>query len=310
MEKNEQNASPLQEYFAVSHRARLQRAPIALAHILQSMRERETSAKFRHVDHYALYIVRGGRGIHAISGHPYGIARGDVYVSPPGSVHSYHDAEALEADAFCFQIDLFAPDEIQVLRALPGFRDLFVASDGDAGDAAFRDHRTRLSPARHDAVQAMLTELCAELENPTISAPIVARGLFFRLLVFLARLRAERGLAVAEEATFHSLSLAEVLSYCEQHYSEPLSVSQLAGLIFLSPSRFSEVFKREMGVPPATYLRNLRLERAQTLLRETSMGAAEIARCTGFNDAAQFSKTFRSAFAMTPTQYRARFKAN
>ena len=306
----EQVAPVRQEYFAVSHQARLLRAPIALAHIPQSMRGGQSSEMFRHVDHYALYIIRGGHGVHAISGHPYGIARGDVYVSPPGSVHSYHDAQDLEADAFCFQIDLFTPDETQVLRALPGFRDLFVAPDHLENDAAFRDHRTRLSPARHDAVQAMLSELSIELETPTVAAPIVARGLFFRLLVFLARLRAERGVHVAHEETFHSLPLAEVLNYCEQHYGEALSVSQLAGLIFLSPSRFSEVFRREMGVPPATYLRNLRLERAQTLLRETALGTAEIARNTGWSDAAQFSKAFRNAFAMTPSQYRARFKTN
>jgi AraC-like DNA-binding protein len=75
--------------------------------------------------------------------------------------------------------------------------------------------------------------------------------------------------------------------------------------MFLSPGHFSELFSREVGMPPATYLRRLRLERAQTLLRTTALSATEIAQQSGFNDLAQLSRAFRTAFNTTPSAYRA-----
>ena len=76
--------------------------------------------------------------------------------------------------------------------------------------------------------------------------------------------------------------------------------------MFLSPGHFTEIFAREVGMPPAAYLRRLRIERAQTLLRETEAPVSEIAAQVGLGDSASLARAFRSAFGHTPTQYRRR----
>jgi AraC-like DNA-binding protein len=95
----------------------------------------------------------------------------------------------------------------------------------------------------------------------------LVRGLFFRLLVFLARQHAQQRTALRDTSTRtarqQAHNVAEVLHFCDEHFCESLSVPQLAAMMFLSPGRFSEVFAREVGMPPATLLRRLRLERAQ-----------------------------------------------
>jgi mannose-6-phosphate isomerase-like protein (cupin superfamily) len=60
-----------------------------------------------HEDFYALYVVRGGKGTHVINGHPYAMARGDVYIMAPGAVHTYRDYRNLEGDAFTFRLRCF-----------------------------------------------------------------------------------------------------------------------------------------------------------------------------------------------------------
>jgi transcriptional regulator GlxA family with amidase domain len=121
----------------------------------------------------------------------------------------------------------------------------------------------------------MIDEINREREaNASVSRALV-RGLFFRLLVFLARQHAQQRTGIARYEYSHCTAaghnVAEVLQFCDEHFCESLSVPQLAAMMFLSPGRFSEVFAREVGMPPATYLRRLRLERAQTLLRTTSL---------------------------------------
>jgi transcriptional regulator GlxA family with amidase domain len=159
----------------------------------------------------------------------------------------------------------------------------------------------------------MIEEILAEMGSSSTAAPLLVRGLLFRLLVYLARIQAEGGGARRSGPRGHLVPargprLADVVRVCEQRFAEPLLVPQLAALMFLSPGHFSELFSREVGIPPATYLRRLRLERAQTLLRTTALSATEIAQQSGFNDLAQLSRAFRTVFNTTPSTYRARSK--
>jgi transcriptional regulator GlxA family with amidase domain len=118
---------------------------------------------------------------------------------------------------------------------------------------------------------------------------------------------AAAALAVPADA---GLALADIIRVCEEHFFENLSVPQLAARMFLSPGHFTEIFTREVGMPPAAYLRRLRLERAQTLLRETTLPVTAVAMQVGFSDAAGLSRAFRGAFGLSPLQYRRRKRQN
>ncbi|HEX8237414.1 MAG TPA: AraC family transcriptional regulator [Abditibacteriaceae bacterium] len=264
-----------------------------------------------HEDFYALYVVQSGRGVHVINDHPYQIARGDVYITPPGTTHRYRDYHELRAEAFCFQADFFRDEELHALRGLPGFWNLLVTPD-QTESARLRDYHLHLSPERHRDVESMIDEINNEQGKEAAVSRALVRSLFFRLLVYLARQHAQQITIGRDTSTRNAMNtahnMADVLRFCEAHFHEPLSVPQLAAMMFLSPGRFSEVFTRALGMPPATYLRRLRLERAQTLLRTTSLSTTEIAHSVGFSDLAQLSRAFRAAFGTTPSAYRATYK--
>jgi AraC-like DNA-binding protein len=294
------------EYFS-SYRGLLWHPAQPLVVIHQRYDAGLNTGSFQHEDFHALYMVQSGRGIHVINGHPYAIAPGDVYMTPPGAIHEYREYQRLRAEAFCFQASLFSDDELSALRLLEGFWNLFIPSE-PAQTGVVKLH---LSPERRRSTARMIEEILAEMESCSVAAPILVRGLLFRLLVYLARIKAEPGDARSSNPHGHRVpargpSLADVVRVCEDRFAEPLLVPQLAALMFLSPGHFSELFAREVGMPPASYVRRLRLERAQTLLRTTALSATEIARQSGFNDPAQLSRAFRTAFRMTPSAYRAR----
>jgi AraC-like DNA-binding protein/mannose-6-phosphate isomerase-like protein (cupin superfamily) len=263
-----------------------------------------------HVDFYAFYVVQNGQGIHLIDGHPYTIVRGDVYILPPGTVHAYQRYRTLEIDAFYFQRRLFSAEEIAALRALPGFWRLFIGSEEASADThSDSSHRLHLSPEQHRTVNEMLAEICTEYVAPEPAAVLLTRSQLFRLLVSVTRSQEPgREVARSEPQRACSSDIANILRICEERFQEPLTVPQLAALLFLSPGHFSEIFTREVGVPPATYLRRLRLEHAQTLLRTTVLSVTAIAHQTGFSDGPHLTRAFQSAFHLTPTAYRAAFR--
>ena len=270
----------------------------------------------RHEDFYALYVVQSGKGIHVINDHPYGIARGDVYMLPPASTHAYRDYHSLTVEAFYFQPQLFADDELLALRSLAGLWSLLIDTNISSPNfTGFSDHRLHLPPERYHTLDTTITEIRTEFLSTSREAAILTRNLFFRMLVHLSRWQStQRSMLVNDnEAAVKQIipskvSIARVLQLCEERFSEPLTVPQLASFMFLSPSRFTELFVQEVGTSPATYIRHLRLERAQTLLRTTMLSTTVIAHQVGFRDSAQLSRAFHTAFHLTPTAYRATFK--
>lgn len=81
-----------------------------------------------------------------------------------------------------------------------------------------------------------------------------------------------------------------------------LSVSWLAGQCFLSQAHFVRIFTETYGVSPSVYRSRARLAYARDLLRQgVSPGQAALA--IGRFSASSFSRDFRVAFGMSPTEF-------
>lgn len=85
---------------------------------------------------------------------------------------------------------------------------------------------------------------------------------------------------------------------------EPVSLEEIASLAGMSYSSFRQHFKDYSGSGPATYMRNLRLERAMELLTQTSLTVKEIAYTLNFRSPEYFSLQFKKAFGRSPSDYR------
>jgi len=88
-------------------------------------------------------------------------------------------------------------------------------------------------------------------------------------------------------------------------YADPLGVEDMARAAGLSKSHFSREFRRTFGESPHHYLLTRRLERAATLLRMTDWTVGEICVSVGLSSLGSFTTSFKGAYGMTPTAYRA-----
>jgi len=81
-------------------------------------------------------------------------------------------------------------------------------------------------------------------------------------------------------------------------------VKQLARLVHLSPSRFQHIFRTEINVSFAQYVKSLKLRKAKDLLKTTFLNVKEIMATVGINDLSHFVRDFKKAFGVTPSEYR------
>lgn len=84
------------------------------------------------------------------------------------------------------------------------------------------------------------------------------------------------------------------------------ALAALAAMANMSRSHFSRTFHAVAGVSLRDYVRDLRLKRAQHLMRASRLSLTAIATASGFYDLPHFNKTFRQRFGMSPTQFRLR----
>jgi AraC-like DNA-binding protein len=96
----------------------------------------------------------------------------------------------------------------------------------------------------------------------------------------------------------------------EANLFSQLTIEQLAEQNNLSVSSFKREFAKLYNDSPANYIKNKRLEKAAQLLRVSDQRITDIAFDCGFNDLANFTKSFSDKYNVTPTNYRNGTKDN
>ena len=110
-----------------------------------------------------------------------------------------------------------------------------------------------------------------------------------------------------EEPQEEERPILAITRYLQEHLSEDVSLSVLAEEFHLSAQYISQLFKNEIGVNFLAYFTNIRMERAKKLLLSSSASIGEIAEQLGFGDYRVFTKVFKKAEGVTPSQYRRDF---
>ena len=102
----------------------------------------------------------------------------------------------------------------------------------------------------------------------------------------------------------------DIVSFLYQHYSEKLSLDEIAAAGHVSRSKCCRIFKHYLQQTPMDFLNAYRLKVSCNLLDATDKSITEIAFACGFNHLSYFSKTFYNSYGCTPREYRERFRSS
>lgn len=181
-------------------------------------------------------------------------------------------------------------------------------SDASGGAAVKPEDILYLADVPDALIRQSSFALLDALRAPTSAARVLAETLALTLAARLGQTCAPNSAAqVKALEVAHALDdvrLRRVFAFIEAHIEDDIGIDDLAGIACLSPFHFSRMFTRRTGVPPARYLGQRRLQRAEAMLAAGDMKIGEIALACCFSSQANFSRAFRRAKGVTPGAYR------
>lgn len=98
--------------------------------------------------------------------------------------------------------------------------------------------------------------------------------------------------------------IRRIMEYIRQHYSEKITLEDLAEQIYLCRSESCRLFKRYMNESMFEYLLDYRVERSLELLRRPELNITQVAGLSGFSDPGYYARIFRRKMGCTPLEYR------
>lgn len=100
-------------------------------------------------------------------------------------------------------------------------------------------------------------------------------------------------------------ALRKSINYIDSHIGEPLSLNTLANIAGMSPNYFSTLFHSISGITLWDYISSRRIDTAiNLLLNEKNTTILDIALQCGYNNTANFNKTFKKITGITPGEYK------
>src|SRR3546814_776089 len=113
-------------------------------------------------------------------------------------------------------------------------------------------------------------------------------------------------LTVAERHGVSHPALVAALEIMEAHIADPLPQAAIAGRAGVSARQLRRLFHQRFLRGAAEVYRDLRLDHARDLLRQTTLSVAEIGLACGFSGSAHFVSAFRRRFGTTTAAERGR----
>lgn len=104
------------------------------------------------------------------------------------------------------------------------------------------------------------------------------------------------------------MDLRELQGWIIDHPAEDLSVETLAGRLSMSPRNFARVFLKEVGVTPASFVEQVRINVARSKIEQTALPLKAICEQCGFGNDEHMRRAFQRHLKISPQAYRERFQ--
>lgn len=99
------------------------------------------------------------------------------------------------------------------------------------------------------------------------------------------------------------LEVARAVWVLRQDPAKPWSVRALASEVSLSESQLTRLFREELGIGPAAFLWNVRIDRMAEHLVENHLSVAEASRETGWSSRSAASRAFKRRYGISPVEF-------
>lgn len=143
--------------------------------------------------------------------------------------------------------------------------------------------------------------LCDEQPN---GFEFSVRNCLSDLLYHIYKLQSHYKTGLSETVIRNEERIKTMIAFIESNYQQNLSLQKIADSASVSKSESIRCFNKSIGRTPIQFLKEFRLQKAASLLASTDMSIGDVAFSCGFSEMSYFTRSFRTLYADTPTEYR------
>lgn len=247
--------------------------------------------EFHAHDFLELYYFLDGSVTYYIEDQVYDLCPGDLLIIPAGKMH--RPVIANEHAAYERMVLWITPQYLQGIDSPAGDLQKNLQKVGEHGYCVpFRGDETVF-------VTALLKKLLYMQKNNTDPKFCAGAVELYLWTIF-------RSYGVIDTTHRNETQvIPQVIRYITEHFSEPLTLEDIAAEFFVSKSYLNRHFKAYTNSTVYAYIMALRLTHARRMLRE-GIPAVEAGRECGFSDYSTFYKAFKTQTGLSPQQFKSR----
>ena len=162
-----------------------------------------------------------------------------------------------------------------------------------------------ISHAYCSNISSLMQQIMRENKASDSESKFLQSLLTIELFVWLSRsLRVQWEAMLASKGNKLQEIMESAKTFIDENYSRDISLSEVAGYVYLSVSHFSRAFKKVYNTSPIQYLLFVRIEKAKELLIETNDKINDIATKVGFGTQQRFNDIFKKHVGVSPSNFR------
>lgn len=235
-----------------------------------------------HIPHrhpfWELILFERGEGTHMINGEVYPFRPGDIVLLSPTDIHCITNAPGQTND--CTKVRFSYNIWHNHLRQSCHFDRFPVIATLQEQDYCYA---LQLLKMLHDEHKKQ-----TQTDNAAFSLNLLAS------LVILTQRNLMNPIKTDASKT------RNILLYLQEHFCEPITITDAAIALNYSPKYFSRLFVNEVGIPFHEYIKDLRLNYAYHLIKYSELPVSDICYSIGFSSPSYFSKSFRQKYGISP----------
>lgn len=229
-----------------------------------------------------------------IDGVPHTFNEGDIWITPPGTLHE------LLAPAYGERLIILF--DYSLICNVKGMDSLLHSLHPYA--LISREEYPELNKKLH----FYLEEVSREYDNKMPFTEACIYSLMIRFFIALGRASfnaSEKFPGITSNKQHEYIEkFMMVCNYIADHCTENINVDELADLAGFSKFHFARLFKQFSGISCYEYLTQKRIAHAEKLLIQPDISITEVAMRSGFNSLSTFNRIFKSAKNCTPSEYK------
>jgi AraC-like DNA-binding protein/mannose-6-phosphate isomerase-like protein (cupin superfamily) len=273
--------------------------------IRKYMSKELTTFLHRHQYMQINYIYQGN-GKHLVRHDEFHIVKGDIFVIPPYIPHcisAFPDSSIIIYE-FEFEPE-FINQSFENIEKTKSYFDFAYIEPFLVNECQVKP-RLNLTGELQVEVETMLDDALKEFKERKSGYELLIKALLLKLLVQVGR-EFVRDLEKSDSRPMfdrHRDTIFNALRYIHEHYTEELSVEDVAKKFIFSQSYFSYLFKSMTSQTFTEYVNRLRISKSLELLRSTDQRVLDICYGVGFNNVNHFNRIFRQQIGVSPLRFR------